>query len=107
MYVGSFRAIGPAVHDRGQKQSGFACALGGFAGALNQRTEINVECLGDTKECVDRWQAVTLFDTHDHRVAEAGASCDFVQRQLLPAAFRLKRGDEAVDRGLALAVGGF
>ena len=87
------RGEGEAGRDKGQKQSAFACAFRCLGGSLDQCAEVNVERLGDAKKCVDRGQSLTLLDTHDHRVAEAGPGGDFVQRQALPASLVLKRGD--------------
>lgn len=70
--------------------------------SLEHRAKVDLQCARDAKQGVDRRNAFALLDPHDHRMAEAGPSCHFIERKLLPKTFCLNQFDQSGNDGLVL-----
>src|SRR5437879_11095251 len=68
----------------------------------NHRAEVDFQRVRDAKQRVDRGLALALLDTHDHRVAEAGACGYFIEGKLLTDALFAHRLNKPPHNRLAL-----
>lgn len=90
--------------DKGQNSLGLGCAL---RRVTKEFPKINVYRCGNSEQCVYGGQAFLLFDTHHHRVIEAGSRCNLIERKPLSASFCFECSNKACDNFFALAVGFF
>lgn len=78
----------------------------GLGGICNQLAQINLECICDAKERIERGQAYASLDVADHLLGETGLLGNPVHGKSLAQTLFLERLDDSLANDFALGTPG-